>query len=440
MSLKSSNKVAANRVQLEVMVDADAFEKAVEAAYRKENKKIALPGFRKGKAPRRFVEKYYGEKVFYDEAINAVYPGALEEAVREAKLETVEDKVDFDLVSAGSEGLVFKATVTTRPDVTIEGYKGIEAKKKNTEATDADVDAEIARVRERNARMVTVDDREAQKGDIVDIDFDGSVNGAPFAGGKADNYSLALGAGQFVPGFEDQVIGRKTGDEFEVKVKFPDDYQAKDLAGRDAVFQVKLHEIKKKELPEVDDDFVKDVSDFDTLAQYKDDLRKKIHEQKEAAAKDDVDNQLIDKLVSLLRAEIPEAMFRNRVEDDLNNFGYRLQEQGMNLQSYMKYTGLDLEGVRKQLRPQAERQVKLRLALEKIAELEAFQLSDEDVEKEYGKIAAAYKTDAEKVKKAIPREGIEKDLAVEKAFQLVRDSAVLTEAGPEQPEAAEQKK
>lgn len=440
MSLKSSNKVAANRVQLEVTVDADAFEKAVEAAYRKENKKIALPGFRKGKAPRRFVEKYYGEKVFYDEAINAVYPGALEEAVREAKLETVEDKVDFDLVSAGSEGLVFKATVTTRPDVTIEGYKGIEAKKKNTEATDADVDAEIARVRERNARMVTVDDREAQKGDIVDIDFDGSVNGAPFAGGKADNYSLALGAGQFVPGFEDQVIGRKTGDEFEVKVKFPDDYQAKDLAGRDAVFQVKLHEIKKKELPEVDDDFVKDVSDFDTLAQYKDDLRKKIHEQKEAAAKDDVDNQLIDKLVSLLRAEIPEAMFRNRVEDDLNNFGYRLQEQGMNLQSYMKYTGLDLEGVRKQLRPQAERQVKLRLALEKIAELEAFQLSDEDVEKEYGKIAAAYKTDAEKVKKAIPREGIEKDLAVEKAFQLVRDSAVLTEAGPEQPEAAEQKK
>ncbi|HAH79300.1 MAG TPA: trigger factor, partial [Ruminococcaceae bacterium] len=249
MSLKSSSKVDTNRVQLEVSVDADAFEKAVDQAYRKEKGKIAIPGFRKGKAPRKFVEKYYGEKIFYDDAVNAVYPGALQQAIREANIEMVEDKIDFDVVSAGKEGLVFKATVTTKPEAKIEGYKGLAVAKKRVEATDADVNAEIDRVRDRNARMVSVEDREAQKGDIVDIDFDGRVGGKPFAGGKAENYSLVLGAGQFVPGFEDQVIGHKSGEEFDVKVTFPKDYQAKDLAGKDAVFKVKLHEIKKKELP-----------------------------------------------------------------------------------------------------------------------------------------------------------------------------------------------
>ncbi len=436
MSLKSSSKVDTNRVQLEVSVDADAFEKAVDQAYRKEKGKIAIPGFRKGKAPRKFVEKYYGEKIFYDDAVNAVYPGALQQAIREANIEMVEDKIDFDVVSAGKEGLVFKATVTTKPEAKIEGYKGLAVAKKRVEATDADVNAEIDRVRDRNARMVSVEDREAQKGDIVDIDFDGRVGGKPFAGGKAENYSLVLGAGQFVPGFEDQVIGRKSGEEFDVKVTFPKDYQAKDLAGKDAVFKVKLHEIKKKELPGVDDDFVKDVSDFDTLDEYKADIRKKILEAREKAAKDEVDNQLIDKLVSLLQAEIPEAMFRNQIDDDLRDFSYRLQTQGMNLQNYMKYTGLDDEGVRKQFRPQAERQVKLRLALEKIAELEKIQPSDDDVESEYKKIAESYKTDMEKVKKAIPRENIAKDLGVEKAFGLVRDSAVVTEAEPAQEKPA----
>jgi trigger factor len=436
MSLKSSSKVDTNRVQLEVSVDADAFEKAVDQAYRKEKGKIAIPGFRKGKAPRKFVEKYYGEKIFYDDAVNAVYPGALQQAIREANIEMVEDKIDFDVVSAGKEGLVFKATVTTKPEAKIEGYKGLAVAKKRVEATDADVNAEIDRVRDRNARMVSVEDREAQKGDIVDIDFDGRVGGKPFAGGKAENYSLVLGAGQFVPGFEDQVIGRKSGEEFDVKVTFPKDYQAKDLAGKDAVFKVKLHEIKKKELPGVDDDFVKDVSDFDTLDEYKADIRKKILEAREKAAKDEVDNQLIDKLVSLLQAEIPEAMFRNQIDDDLRDFSYRLQTQGMNLQNYMKYTGLDDEGVRKQFRPQAERQVKLRLALEKIAELEKIQPSDGDVESEYKKIAESYKTDMEKVKKAIPRENIAKDLGVEKAFGLVRDSAVVTEAEPAQEKPA----
>jgi trigger factor len=431
MSLKSSNKVAANRFRLEVAVDADEFEKAVEQAYRKENKKITIPGFRRGKAPRKFVEKYYGEKIFYDDAINSLYPGALEQAIREANLEMIEDKIDFDLVSAGKDGLVFNATITTKPEVQMEGYKGISALKKPVSVTDKDIDDEIARVQDRNSRMVTVEDREAQKGDITMIDFDGTVDGNPFAGGKADNFSLTLGSGQFIPGFEDQVEGHKTGDEFDVTVTFPKDYQAKDLAGKESVFHVKLHEIKKKELPAVDDDFVKDVSEFDTLDEYKADIRKKIAESRETEAKDSVDNQLIDKLVSLVQADIPEAMFKNRTDEDMRDFEYRLRSQGLNLQTYMKYTGMDMDGMRKQFRPQAERQVKMRLALEKIAELEAIKPSDEDVEKEYGKIAESYKTDVEKVKKLIARDDLEKDIAVEKAFDLVRDAAVVTEGDPD---------
>ena len=294
MSLKSSNKVDTNRYQLEVEVGAEIFEKAINQAYHKENKKIAIPGFRKGKAPRAFVEKYYGEQVFYEDAINSVYPDALDGAVNEAKLELIEDKIDFDLVSAGKEGLVFKATVTTKPEVEIEGYKGLAATKNPIEVTEEEVESEIKKVQERNSRMVTVEDRAAQDGDIAVIDFDGSVGGVAFDGGKAENYSLTLGAGQFIPGFEEQVIGHKTGDEFDVNVKFPADYQAADLADKDAVFKIKLHEIKMKELPEVDDDFVKDVSDFDTLDKYKDDIKAKLTTAKEASAKDAVENQLID--------------------------------------------------------------------------------------------------------------------------------------------------
>lgn len=431
MSLKSSNKVDTNRYQLEVAVDAEAFEKAVEAAYRKENKKIAIPGFRKGKAPRKFVEKYYGEKVFYDSAINTLYPDALDEAIHEANLEMIEDKVDFDLISADADGLVFKATITTKPEVEISGYKGLTALKRPVNVTDKDVDDEIARVRERNSRMVTVSDREAKNGDIVDIDFDGSVDGTPFEGGKAKNYNLTLGAGQFIPGFEEQVAGHKTGDEFDVNVKFPEDYGAKDLAGKDAVFAIKLHEIKEKELPEVDDDFVKDVSEFDTVDQYREDIRKKLTASREEQEKDSIDNQLIDKLVSTVKVEVPEAMYANRINDDMRDFNYRLQSQGMNLETYMKYTNLDEKGIREQFRPQAERQVKLRLALEKIAGLENIKPTDEDVEKEFSKLAEGYKLDVEKVKKVLPREDVEKDIAVEKAFDFVRDGAVVAEGEPE---------
>lgn len=437
MSLKSSEKVGTNRYQLEIAVDADVFEKAVDAAYHKENKKIMIPGFRKGKAPRAFVEKYYGENVFYDDAINAVYPDALRQAIEEAKLEMIEDKIDFDLVSAGKDGLVFKAAITTKPEVQIDGYKGIAAEKKPVSVADADVDAEIERVRDRNSRMVTVEDRAAQNGDIAVIDFEGSVDGVPFEGGKSDNYSLALGAGQFIPGFEEQVVGHKSGEEFDITVKFPDDYQAKELAGKDSVFHIRLHEIKMKELPAVDDDFVKDVSEFDTLKEYKDDIRKKLTETREHAAQDDVENQLIDKLAENLKGEIPEAMFENRIDEDVREFGYRLQSQGLNLESYMKYTGQDEKAIRAQFRPQAERQVKVRLALEKIAKLEQIHPSDEDLENEYKKLAESYKTDVEKVKKVIPAEDLAKDVAVEKAVDLVRENAVVTEAKAEKPKKAE---
>ncbi len=425
MSLKASNKVDTNRYQLEVEVSGEVFEKAVDQAYHKENKKIMIPGFRKGKAPRAFVEKYYGDQVFYEDAINAVYPNALDEAVKEANLEMIEDKIDFDMVSAGKDGLVFKATITTKPEVEIEGYKGIAAVKKSVEVTDNDIDSEIKKVQERNSRMVTVEDRAAQNGDIAVIDFEGSVDGIPFEGGKAENYSLSLGAGQFIPGFEDQIIEHKTGEEFDINVKFPDDYQAADLAGKDSVFKIKLHEIKMKELPEVDDDFVKDVSDFDSLEKYKEDIKAKLTEAKEKEANDDVENQLIDKLIEKMKAEIPQAMFDNKINEDIREFGYRLQSQGLDFDTYLKYTGMDKDSIRGQFQPQAERQVKVRLALEKIAKLENIQPTDEEIEEEYAKLAKAYEIDSDKVKTFIPKEELVKDIVVEKAINLVRDSAVV---------------
>ena len=438
MSLKSSNQVEPNRYQLEVEVDADTFEKAVNQAFHKQSKKISIPGFRKGKAPRAFIEKYYGEQVFYEDAINAVYPAALDQAVKEAGLEFIEDKIDFDVVKAGKDGLDFKATITTKPDVSIENYKGLEATKKAVSVTDADVDEEIKKVQDRDARMVTVEDRPAQNGDSVVIDFEGFLDGVPFEGGKAENHTLSLGSGQFIPGFEEQVVGHSTGEEFDVNVTFPEDYHAQELKGKPVVFKVKLHEIKKKELPEVDDDFVKDVSSFDTLAEYRDDIRKKLLESREKAANDEMENQLIDKLVDLVKGEVPEAMYQNKINEDIRDFGYRLQSQGLDLQTYLKYTGKDKDSIRDSFRPQAERQVKVRLALEKIAKLEGIKPADEDIDKEYEKLAKAYEMDLEKVKGLVAKEDLAMDLAVEQAVKIIRDNAKITEVKEE--EKQEEKK
>ena len=444
MSLNSSTQVETNRWQLEVSVDANTFNTAVDHAYKKQKNRIVIPGFRKGKAPRAFIEKYYGPDIFYEDAINEVYPDALEEAVKESKLDMIQDKVDFDLVSADKEnGLVFKATITVKPEISIQNYTGIPATRKSTEVTDEDVAAELARVQDRNSRMVTVEDRPAENGDVTDIDFEGFLDGEPFEGGKSENFSLRLGSNQFIPGFEDQIVGHNTGDEFDVNVTFPDDYQAEDLRGQSVLFKVKLHEIKKKELPAVDDEFAKDVSEFDTLDEYKADLKKHLEERKQEQVKDDVDNQLIDKLVELVEGEIPPAMYMNKANDDLRDFGYRLQSQGLDLQTYLKYTGQDVQTMRANFLPQAERQVKLRLALEKIAALENLVASDEEIEDEYKKLAENYKMDVEKVKNLVASEDLAKDIAVEKAIDFVRDHANVTDAPAEEPKeeaAAEEAK
>ena len=444
MSLNSSTQVETNRWQLEISVDANTFNTAVDHAYKKQKNRIVIPGFRKGKAPRAFIEKYYGPDIFYEDAINEVYPDALEEAVKESKLDMIQDKVDFDLVSADKEnGLVFKATITVKPEISIQNYTGIPATRKSTEVTDEDVAAELARVQDRNSRMVTVEDRPAENGDVTDIDFEGFLDGEPFEGGKSENFSLRLGSNQFIPGFEDQIVGHNTGDEFDVNVTFPDDYQAEDLRGQSVLFKVKLHEIKKKELPALDDEFAKVVSEFDTLDEYKADLKKHLEERKQEQVKDDVDNQLIDKLVELVEGEIPPAMYMNKANDDLRDFGYRLQSQGLDLQTYLKYTGQDVQTMRANFLPQAERQVKLRLALEKIAALENLVARDEEIEDEYKKLAENYKMDVEKVKNLVASEDLAKDIAVEKAIDFVRDHANVTDAPAEEPKeeaAAEEAK
>ena len=426
MSLKASNKVDTNRYELTISVPADEFEAAVEKVFKSESKKITIPGFRKGKAPRAFVEKYYGEQVFYEDAINLVYPSALESAVEEAGLKLVEDQIAFDLLESGKgKDLVFKVGVTTYPEVSIEGYKGIEITRKPVEVTEEDVDAELTKVQDRNSRMVTVENRAAENGDTVEIDFEGFVDGVAFEGGKAENFNLTLGSGQFIPGFEDQVVGHNTGDEFDVNVTFPEEYHAEELKGKPAVFKIKLHEIKAKELPDIDDDFIKDISEFDTVEAYRADVKEKLTVSRQKQADDDADNQLIDALIEKLQGEIPDAMYQKRINDDINEFAYRLRSQGLDLKTYLQYTGMDEKGIRDSFKPQAERQVKIRLALEKIVELENIVPTDEEIEAEYAKMANVYQMEVDKIKGFVPSEDLSLDIAVEKAMGLVRDSAVI---------------
>lgn len=426
MSLKASNKVDTNRYELTISVPADEFEAAVEKVFKRESKKITIPGFRKGKAPRAFVEKYYGEQVFYEDAINLVYPSALESAVEEAGLKLIEDQIAFDLLESGKgKDLVFKVGVTTYPEVSIEGYKGIEITRKPVEVTEEDVDAELTKVQDRNSRMVTVEDRAAENGDTVEIDFEGFVDGVAFEGGKAENFNLTLGSGQFIPGFEDQVVGHNTGDEFDVNVTFPEEYHAEELKGKPAVFKIKLHEIKAKELPDIDDDFIKDISEFDTVEAYRADVKEKLTVSRQKQADDDADNQLIDALIEKLQGEIPDAMYQKRINDDINEFAYRLRSQGLDLKTYLQYTGMDEKGIRDSFKPQAERQVKIRLALEKIVELENIVPTGEEIEAEYAKMANVYQMEVDKIKGFVPSEDLSLDIAVEKAMGLVRDSAVI---------------
>lgn len=432
MELKSTKSTETNQVEMELQVSPEELNDAVNAVFRKASKKLNIPGFRKGHAPRAFIEKYYGEGVFFEAAVDHLYRPMIQEAMEKSERPVVAVR-DFKIDEiAKDKGIKALITLVTKPEATIEGYKGIEVAKEPVVVTEGEIDHEIEHVRERNSRIVTVEDRAAQNGDIAVIDFDGYTDGKPFDGGKAENYELTLGAGQFIPGFEEQVIGRNTGEEFDVNVTFPEDYHAEELKGKAAVFKIKLHEIKKKELPEVDDEFVKDVSEFDNLADYRKDLEKTLLSRKEEAAKADVENQLADAVIEKTQADIPHEMIDNEVEDMINSFAYRLQSQGLSLETYLKYTGMTTENLHEQYHEQAEKQVRLRLGLEKIVQLEDITAAEEETEEEYKRLAEAYNMPLEQVKKMISPESVNADVSTRKAVDLLRETAKITEAKKEE--------
>ncbi len=437
MNVKATNKVETNRYELELEVSAEEFNEAINAVYKRESKKMNIPGFRKGHAPRAFVEKYYGEEVFYEAAVDHLYRPMVMEAVEKSGLQVISIG-EFKIDEIGKEkGLLCKLNVVTKPEASIEGYKGIEVFKEPVVVSQGDIDQEIERVRERNSRVIHVEDRAAANGDIVTIDFDGYLDGKQFDGGKAENYELTLGAGQFIPGFEDQVVGHTIGEEFDISVTFPEDYHAEELKGKPVVFKIKLHEIKMKELPEVDDEFVKDVSEFDTLEEYRKDIEQKLLSQREKAADADVENQLVEAVIEKVQADIPDEMVENEVDEIINSFAYRLQSQGLKLETYLKYTGQTTDDLRTQYKPQAERQVKVRLGLEKIAELENLKPTEEETEAEYQKLADSYGMPLESVKNLVTVEGINGDIQNQKAIDFIRENAVIQEAKDE--EKAEEK-
>lgn len=438
MSLKNVNKPETNVVEIEFTSDKAAFDAACDKAYKKNVGSISVPGFRKGKAPKHIIEKMYGKGVFYDEALNEIVNPAFADAIKDQDFKMV-SQPEFDVVSIDDDGVTFKAKFYVKPEVEITDYIGIPVTKTVREASDEDADNEISDTQKRNSRQVEVTDRAAQDGDIVVIDFDGYVDGKPFEGGKAEKYNLTLGSGQFIPGFEEQIVGKNIGDEFDVNVTFPAEYHAAELAGKPAVFKIKLHEIKFNELPALDDEFAKDVSEFDTFAEYKADVKAKIQDRYNKQADGEVEEQLIGALIEKLKAEIPEPMYVAETENFVRDFDGRLRMQGLDLKTYFKYTGLDLDALRKQMRPQAERQVKTRLALEKIVELEGIKPTDEEIAAEYDRIAKAYNMELDKVKEMVDEAAIAEDVAVKKAVDLVKEKAVVTEKAYEEPKTEETK-
>lgn len=432
MSLKSSTNTKANTYELILEVDAAAFDAAVENVYKRQKKNISVPGFRKGKVTRKFAEKYFGENAFWDDAINALCNSEVAAALDETKLDIV-DRPAVELVSADmNDGVVLKAVLTVKPEVNIADYKGIKASKIVKEITDADVNAQIDSMRARNARIVSVDDRPAQIGDEVVIDFEGFKDGEAFDGGKAEDFNLKLGSGQFIPGFEEAVVGHSVGENFEINVTFPENYQMAELAGQPAVFKINLKEINVQELPELDDDFVKDTSDFETVDELKADTMKKLSENAENRAAADFENEIFEKLIALLDAEIPECMYENRIDRFVSEFEQRLKMQGMELALYLQYTGMDMDSFRESHRERAVNEVKLRLALEKIAELEGFEVSDEEIENGIADIAKSNNIDADTVKRIINIDDYKTDLLVEKAANFVKENAVVDNSAAEE--------
>ncbi len=422
MSLKNVTKTESTKAVIEFAVDAETFEKAVTAVYNKKKANITLPGFRKGKAPRSLIEKMYGKGFLYEDAINDVLPEAYEGALKESALETV-GKPEFDIVSIDENGLVMTATVTLKPEVEIADYKGITLTKKTIRVTEDEIMTEINKVRERNSRKIEVTDRPAQEGDITVIDFEGFKDGVAFEGGKGEGHELKLGSGQFIPGFEEQIVGHSIGEEFDINVTFPNEYHASDLAGAPVVFKIKLNAIQQVELPELDDEFAKDVSDFDTFAAYKADVKATINKRKTEQADRETDDEIVDVLVSKLVGDIPEVMFEAEVNEMLSNYDNRLKSQGLDLATYLKYTGMTIEALTADIRPDAEKRVKRRLALEKIAALEGITATDEEVMEEIEKIAKAYNMEVAQVEALVSKEDIAADVRVSKAATFVKDNA-----------------
>ena len=424
MEIISQNNTATNTTAIEFSFTAEEFENAISAAYNKRKKSITVPGFRKGKAPRKVIEAQYGESVFYDDAVNSLYNQNIVAVIDKTGLDVV-DVENTEVVEVSKEnGVKFKADIITKPVVEISDYKGLEVKKTTKTVDDAAVDAEIDKIRNRNARSISVEDRAAQIGDTAVIDFEGFLDGVAFEGGKGEKFPLELGSGSFIPGFEEQVAGKNIGEDFDVNVTFPEHYQAENLAGKPAVFKCKLHEIKGKELPNVDDEFVKDVSEFDTLDEYKADIKSKLEKAAADEASTNLANALVDAVIGKMKAEVPQVMYQRRIDEIVREWSARNR---ISVEDYLKYTGVTMDQFRANFTEVAKRQVDLRLALEKIAELENITVSDEDVEKEYADMAEQYKMDVDKIKAAVPADAIKNDLKIEKALDLVRDSAKIEE-------------
>ncbi|MEO3218614.1 trigger factor [Ruminococcus bicirculans (ex Wegman et al. 2014)] len=425
MSLKATNNVETNKYELEIEISAEDFEAAIEQAYLKARKNIAMPGFRKGKAPRKLIEKEYGEQVFFEDAVNLLYAPVVNGAVEESGLELV-TRPEVEVTEISKEnGVKLKATCITKPEVEVKDYKGIEVEKVVNPVTDEDINKQLDALREKNVTVETVDDRAAENGDDVVIDFEGFKDDVAFEGGKAEDFTLSLGSGQFIPGFEDQIVGHNAGEDFDINVTFPDEYQVKELAGAPAVFKIKLKSISKKVMPELDDDMVKDSTEFDTVDEYKADVKKKLEEANEKHADSEVEAKIFDKVIENMTAEIPQVMFDNRVNEMIGELEQRLAPQGISLELYMQYTGQTIDTVKRAYAEQAEKQVKLRLALEKIAKLENIEVTEDELKAEFDKLAEAYKLDVDQIKQFIHDDDLKKDIAVGKAVDLIKDAAVI---------------
>ena len=419
-------KLEKNMAKLTIEVPAEEFEKAIQEAYQKDKNRITLPGFRKGKAPRKMIEKMYGAGVFYEDAANILIPRAYDEALKECE-ETIVSRptIDITQIEAGKP-FIFTAEVALKPEVTLGEYKGVEVPKTEIQVTDEEIQAEVDKERENNSRTIDVDDRGVEKGDLIKLDFDGSVDGVPFQGGKAEDYPLTVGSGSFIPGFEDQLIGAKIGEEMEVKVTFPEDYHAEDLKGKEAVFKCTVKAIQVKELPEADDEFAKDVSEFDTMAEYREDIKKNLTEKKEAAAKREKETAAVAKAVVNAQMEIPDAMVDEQVRRMADDFTRRMESQGITMQQYMQFTGMDADKLLEQMKPEALKRIQNSLVLEAVAKAENIEISDERLDEEIAKMAESYKMEADKLKELMgdyEKEQMKNDLAIQAAVDLVRDSA-----------------